>query len=113
MNWRKTVLVVTGSLFALVAMGLLIAGGVLMGISETRSDPDGYLTSPTFELSTDTHALTSEQLDLGAVRNDWLPASWLATVKVSAASLVMYRCSWGLRRKPTSMPTWPTSPTVR
>jgi hypothetical protein len=58
-----------------------------MGISETRIDPDGYLTSPTFELSTDTHALTSEQLDLGVVRNDWLPASWLATVKVSAASL--------------------------
>jgi hypothetical protein len=87
MSSRKTVLVVTGSLFALVAMGLLIAGGVLTGISETRSDPDGYWTSPTFELSTDTHALTSEQLDLGVVRNDWLPASWLATVKVSAASL--------------------------
>ena len=65
MSSRKTVLVVTGSLFALVAMGLLIAGGVLTGISETRSDPDGYWTSPTFELSTDTHALTSEQLDLG------------------------------------------------
>lgn len=86
MSSRKTVLVVTGSLFAFVAMGLLIAGGVLIGISETRSDPDGYLTSPTFELSTDTHALTSEQLDLRVVRNEWLPASWLATVKLSAAS---------------------------
>lgn len=38
----------------------------------------------TFELSTDTHALTSEQVDLGVARNDWLRASWLATVEVSA-----------------------------
>jgi hypothetical protein len=66
---------------------MLTAGGVLLGISGTRTDPDGYLTSPTIELSTDTHALTSEQLDLGAIRNDWLPASWLATVRVSALPL--------------------------
>jgi len=30
------------------------------------------------------HALASEQPDLGAVRNDWLPASWLATIKINA-----------------------------
>jgi len=87
MSSRKTGLVVTGSLFALVALGLLVAGGVLFGISATRSDPDGYLISSNFELSTDSHALTSEQLDLGAIRNDWLPASWLATVRVSALPL--------------------------
>ena len=87
MSSRKTLLVVSGSLFALVAMGLLIAGGVLLGISGTQQDPDGFLTSPTFELSTDTHALTSEQLDLGAIRNDWLPASWLATIKINALPL--------------------------
>jgi len=87
MSSRKTLLVVSGSLVALVAVGLLIAGGVL-GISGTRSDSDGFLTSRTFELSTDTHAFTSEQLDLGAIRNDWLPASWLATIKVNALPLV-------------------------
>ena len=87
MSSRKTLLVVAGSLFALVAVGLLTAGAVLLGISETRSDPDGFLASPTHELSTDTHALTSEQLDLGAVRNDWLPASWLATIRINALPL--------------------------
>lgn len=87
MSSRKTLLVVSGSLFAVVAMVLLTAGGALIGISGVRTDPDGYLTSPTIELSTDTHALTSEQLDLGAIRNDWLPASWLATIRVSALPL--------------------------
>lgn len=83
----KNTKLVFGSILALFALGLLIAGGALFGISGAWSDPEGYLTTPTFKLSTDTHALTSEQLDLGAVRNDWLPASWLATIKISALPL--------------------------
>ena len=84
MSSRKTVLGVFGSLFALVAIGLLIAGGVVIWATGTHRTSEGFFTSPTTEASTETYALTSTHLDLGAVRNDWLPASWLATVQVTA-----------------------------
>jgi hypothetical protein len=87
MSRTKTLLVVFGSLFGLLALGLMVAAGVLMWTSGTERNEDGFLTSSTVELSTDHYALTSEQLDLGALRNDWLPAAWLATVQVNALPL--------------------------
>jgi hypothetical protein len=85
MSSRKTVLGVFGSLFALAAIGLLVAGGVVIWATGTHRTAEGFITSSTSDVSTDSYALTSTQLDLGAIRNDWLPASWLATVQVTAS----------------------------
>jgi hypothetical protein len=37
-------------------------------------------------MSTETYALTTEALDLGMIRNDWLPSAWLATIQVNVES---------------------------
>jgi hypothetical protein len=44
-------LVVLGSIMALIAFGLLAAGGVLMWADQTQRDATGYLTSPTTRLA--------------------------------------------------------------
>jgi len=49
MSSRKTVLGVFGSLFALVAIGLLIAGGVVIWATGTHRTSEGFFTSPTTE----------------------------------------------------------------
>ena len=85
MSTRKTVLGVFGSLFALAAIGLLVAGGVVIWTTGTHRTAEGFITTSTGDMSTDSYALTSTQLDLGAIRNDWLPASWLATIQVTAS----------------------------
>jgi len=84
MSSKKTGLGVLGSLLALLATGLLIGAGALLWFSGTHRTADGFYTTATVETSTDTYALTSTQLDLGAIRNDWLPADWLATIQVNA-----------------------------
>jgi len=86
MSTRKTVLGILGSLIALLAIGLLVAGGAVIWATGTHRTADGFITSSTTEVSTESYALTSTHLDLGAVRNDWLPASWLATIQVTASS---------------------------
>jgi hypothetical protein len=86
MSTRKTVLGILGSLIALFAIGLLVAGGAVVWATGTHRAADGFITSSTTEVSTESYALTSTHLDLGAVRNDWLPASWLATIQVTASS---------------------------
>jgi len=86
MRSGKAVLGVVGSVLALFGIGLLVAGGVLLAVFGTQRDTDGFLTSETTNVSTDSYALTSTQIDLGGLRNDWLPASWLATIEIEASS---------------------------
>jgi hypothetical protein len=85
MSSRKTVLGVLGSLFAIAAIGLLIAGTVVIWTTGRHRNAEGFITTSTSDVSTDSYALTSTQLDLSAIRNDWLPASWLATIQVTAS----------------------------
>jgi hypothetical protein len=85
MSSGKIVLGVFGALLAMFAIGLLVAGGALLWATGTQRTSDGFISSSTTEASTDSYALTSTHLDLGAVRNDWFPAGWLATVQVSAS----------------------------
>jgi hypothetical protein len=86
MSSRKTVLAVVGSLFALVALGLLIAGAVVISAPATHRTSEGFIVSAATDVSTDGYALTSSQLDLGSIRNDWLPVNLLATIQVTASS---------------------------
>lgn len=82
----KTVLGVVGVVLAIMAVGLVTATGWMMWAYGTQRSGDGYFTTPTAQVSTDTYALISTEVDLGAIRNDWLPASWLGTVQVIADS---------------------------
>jgi hypothetical protein len=59
------VLVVLGSLAALLALGLAAGGGTVVVLDQTQRDSDGYLMSPNKHFSTATYALVTKSLDLG------------------------------------------------
>jgi hypothetical protein len=73
MRASRVVLLVVGVLLALSGMGLGAAGtGVLVAYA-AGGDADGFLTSPDFELRTDTYAVTAEELELVEAPGDWTP----------------------------------------
>jgi hypothetical protein len=80
----KIVSIVFGSLLALLAVGLLAGGGVVMWADRTQRDAQGFL-SASHGYQTSTYALTVEDIDLrdtGAP--SWaLPSKWLGTVRIS------------------------------
>jgi Domain of unknown function (DUF4389) len=61
----RVVLLVAGSLVALIGLGLLAGGAFLGWLYVAERDDDGFLTSPTAELRTSGYAVRSEKLDLG------------------------------------------------
>jgi hypothetical protein len=67
--------IVAGSLIALLAAALLLAGGVGLWADSTQRDGDGWLSSPWHRFETPTRALTAEGLRLGDV--DGGPDSWV------------------------------------
>ncbi len=79
--------VVGGSLLALVAAGLLLAGVFLVWAHATQRDGDGFYTSDLRRLTTPTAALTAEGLELGDLRgsDDWVVDAASADVRIRAA----------------------------
>jgi len=86
MNGGKLMFGVIGGLVALVAAGLLVGGGGLLWAHATQRNANGFFTSPTVVLSTETYALTSTDIDLGSRPGEWLPSGRPATVRVDVES---------------------------
>jgi hypothetical protein len=70
----RILLVVLGSIVALLAMGLLAAGGTLLWADRTQRDDDGFLTTPSGLFESDSYAITSESIDLfeADTGGDWV-----------------------------------------
>lgn len=70
----RIVLVVLGSIVALLGAGLLIAGGILLWADQTRRDDDGFLTTPTERFERDSYAIVSDNIDLfeAETGSDWI-----------------------------------------
>jgi hypothetical protein len=79
----RVVLVVLGSLAAVFAFGLAVAGGTIAVLDHTQRDGDGYLMSPRKHLSTGTYALVSKSADLGG---DTSARDFFGTVRVRTES---------------------------
>jgi hypothetical protein len=77
----RIVAIIIGSLFALISIGVLVGGGALLWAHTTQRDADGFLVGPRYGLVTDTNALISGNVDLGARPGDWFP-SGLADVRL-------------------------------
>jgi hypothetical protein len=60
----RIVLVVLGSIVALLGVALLAGGGTLLWVDQSKRDDDGYLTTPTERFSTSSYAITTESIDL-------------------------------------------------
>jgi hypothetical protein len=75
-NWSagRILLVVLGSIVALLGAGLLAAGGALLWADQTQRDDEGFLTTPTERFERDSYAIVSDNIDLfeAETGSDWI-----------------------------------------
>jgi hypothetical protein len=64
-------LIILGSIVALIALGLLAGGGVLMWADRTQRDTAGYLTSPSTRLVTSSYAIAATDLTVATDAPGW------------------------------------------
>jgi hypothetical protein len=73
MRAGRVVMLAIGVLLALTGLTAGAAGtGVLVAYA-AGGDQDGYLTTPAFDLETQTHAITAEELEFVQAPGDWTP----------------------------------------
>lgn len=68
---RRTGALIGGTLAALLAVALLVAGGLVLWVQD-RKDAEGYLSTATHGFATRTAALTTESLDVPVGGPGWL-----------------------------------------
>ena len=71
----KVLLLVLGSLALLAAFGMFLGGVVLAAVYGTQRDDDGFLSTPTERLTTDSYAITTEDFELLLEPGSW---DWIA-----------------------------------
>ena len=105
---------VIGILLALVGFPLLLGGLGLGWAMATQRDDDGFFSTPTEQLTTETVALSSEVVNFGeAGPDDWWADRDLATVRLSAPSADASAVFSGSHRAPTARATWAARRTTR
>jgi hypothetical protein len=82
-TFGRVVLVVLGSLAALLAFGLASGGAAALVLDHTQRDGDGYLMSPSKHLSTGSYALVSQPTDLDS---ELTGRDFLGTVRIRTDS---------------------------
>ena len=82
----RIVLLVLGSIAALFAFAALAGGCALVAIDQTQRDDDGFLMSPSEELSTPTYAIVSESAELETSGAEWALDTFLGTVRIRSES---------------------------
>jgi hypothetical protein len=83
----RIALLVVGCVVALISLGFLAGGGVLLWQHTTQRDADGFYTTRHETFITEGYALQSDDLDLGTEGPDWLfEEGRLATIKLEGDS---------------------------
>ena len=80
------VLLVVGSIAALLALALLAGGCAAVVLDQTQRDDDGFLMSPTEDFATAGYAIRSESADVDIDGPDWLLEDFLGTVRIRSDS---------------------------
>jgi hypothetical protein len=73
MSPARVVMMVIGVLLALTGLALGAAGSGVLVAYAAGGDQDGYLTTPTFDLESETVAVTAEELEFVDAPGDWTP----------------------------------------
>jgi hypothetical protein len=83
----RVVLVILGSLLALLGAALLAGGGTLLWADQAERDDDGFLSTPRERFSSSSYAIVSEPIDLVEADTgaDWLWEDVLGDVRVRAS----------------------------
>ncbi len=82
----RIVLLVLGSIAAILSFALLAGGCALVVIDQTQRDDDGYLMSPSRDFSTPTYAIVSERADIDVEGTKWAVDRFLGTVRIRSKS---------------------------
>jgi hypothetical protein len=80
------VLLVVGSIAALLAFALLAGGCAAVVLDRTQRDDDGFLMTPTEDFSTATYAIVSENADLDLDGPDWATTDFFGTARIRSES---------------------------
>ncbi|MDO9173701.1 MAG: DUF4389 domain-containing protein, partial [Actinomycetota bacterium] len=87
MKPARVILLILGSLVALVGFGLLGAGASVGWATATQRDDAGFFTTSSERFESDSFAITSDSIDLGDPGpDDWWADRELATVRIVADS---------------------------
>jgi hypothetical protein len=80
----RVILIVLGSIVALLGLGLAAGGGFLLWADQSQRER-GYLTTPAERFATSTYALTRERLEVDAGGPNWIwNGNWLGKVRIRA-----------------------------
>ena len=82
----KVVLIVVGVIAGLFAFAFLAGGCALVAVDRTQRDDDGFLMSPSRELTTSTYAIVSDSADIDKGGAEWALDTFLGTVRVRSES---------------------------
>lgn len=84
MRPARVVALVVGSIMGIASLGLVLGGAGLMWAHATQRDANGYYNAPAEWLETDTYAITSGKVDLGADQGgeEWNPVDHVGTVRL-------------------------------
>jgi hypothetical protein len=87
MSGGRIVLLIVGIVVALLGLAALAGGGVLLALNHTERDSAGFFSTGSESYASESHAIVSDDLDIGADGPDWLfEEGRLATVRVRGAS---------------------------
>src|SRR3954470_16757736 len=96
---RQIVLIVVGSLSALLGIVLIAAGGVLLWAQNAKQGADGYFVTAAKVLTTNSHALVSDELEFGnAAPMRSFRHGRLGTIRITAASKNQHEVFVGIGR---------------
>jgi hypothetical protein len=82
----RIVLIVVGTIAGVISLGLLAGGCALVAVDQTQRDGDGFLMSPTKDLTTSTYAIVSERADIETDGAEWALDTFLGTVRIRSES---------------------------
>jgi hypothetical protein len=83
----RVLLVVFGSLVALVGAAILAAGVAAVVIDQTQRDDEGFLMSPSETFSSAGYAVVSESADVSIEGDEWAVRSFLGDVKIESDAI--------------------------
>jgi hypothetical protein len=82
----RIILLVVGSIAALIATGLLAGGIAVVVVDQTQRDTAGYVVSPNRSFSTPTYAVVSRKLYAGVDGPQWVYDNLLGTIVLKSQS---------------------------
>jgi preprotein translocase subunit SecG len=82
----KVVLSVFSTVLFILAACMLAATIAFAWLYGTQRNPEGFVESSEVSMSTDGYAITSTDLDLGSIPDEWLPSNIVGTFQVRARS---------------------------